>query len=153
MVSDSPGLADFAIGLVNSALNWPDGQVKFFLRNSNYRRTVKSILLIKKFLGLVEITFGLVFASLSLETYLFCFGGSMNNSGALLISLTLFCFSVIHVDLEIHGTTIWAIRDLIAAFSLIIKLYLAGHEVNLRPSALLSRFFSKHLKTYNHTSD
>ena len=29
----------------------------------------------------------------------------MNNSGALLISLTLFCFSVIHVDLEIHGTT------------------------------------------------
>ena len=29
----------------------------------------------------------------------------MDNSGALLISLTLFCFSVIHVDLEIHGTT------------------------------------------------
>ena len=77
----------------------------------------------------------------------------MDNSGALLISLTLFCFSVIHVDLEIHGTTIWAIRDLIAAFSLIIKSYLAGHEVNLRPSALLSRFFSKRLKTYNHTSD
>lgn len=75
----------------------------------------------------------------------------MDNSGALLISLTLFCFSVIHVDLEIHGTTIWAIRD--AAFSLIIKSYLAGHEVNLRPSALLSRFFSKHRKTYNHTSD
>ena len=51
-MSDSPGLVDFAIGLVNFVLNLPDGQVKF-LRNSNYRRTLKSILLIKKFLGLV----------------------------------------------------------------------------------------------------
>ena len=32
-----------------------------FLRNSNYKRTVKSILLIKMFLGLVEKTFGLVY--------------------------------------------------------------------------------------------
>ena len=30
VVSDSPGLADFAIGLVNSVLNLPDGQVMFF---------------------------------------------------------------------------------------------------------------------------
>ena len=30
VVSDSPGLVDFAIGLVNSVLNLPDGQVKFF---------------------------------------------------------------------------------------------------------------------------
>ena len=52
-MSDSPGLGDFAIGLVNFVLNLPDGQVKF-LRNSNYRRTVKSTLLIKKFWGLVE---------------------------------------------------------------------------------------------------
>ena len=29
-MSDSPGLVDFAIGLVNSVLNLPDGQVKFF---------------------------------------------------------------------------------------------------------------------------
>ena len=29
-VSDSPGLVDFAIGLVNSVLNLPNGQVKFF---------------------------------------------------------------------------------------------------------------------------
>ena len=29
-VSDSPGLVDFAIGLVNSALNLPNGQVKYF---------------------------------------------------------------------------------------------------------------------------
>ena len=30
VVSDSPGLVDFAIGLGNSVLNWPDGQVMFF---------------------------------------------------------------------------------------------------------------------------
>ena len=30
VVSDSLGLVDFVIGLVNSVLNLPDGQVKFF---------------------------------------------------------------------------------------------------------------------------
>ena len=30
VVSDSPGLVDFAIGLVNSVLNLPDGQVNYF---------------------------------------------------------------------------------------------------------------------------
>ena len=30
VVSDSPGLVDLAIGLVNSVINLPDGQVKFF---------------------------------------------------------------------------------------------------------------------------
>ena len=29
-MSDSPGLMDFAIGLVNSVLNLPGGQVMFF---------------------------------------------------------------------------------------------------------------------------
>ena len=29
-VSDSPGLVDFAIGLVHSVFNLPDGQVMFF---------------------------------------------------------------------------------------------------------------------------
>ena len=62
MVSDSPGLVDFAIRLVNSVFNLPNAQVIFF-RNSNNRRTVKSILLIKKLLGLVEMTPGLVNAS------------------------------------------------------------------------------------------
>ena len=33
-MTDSPGLVDFAIGLVNSVLNLPDRQVKV-LRNSN----------------------------------------------------------------------------------------------------------------------
>ena len=28
-MSDSPGLVDFVIGLVNSVANLPDGQVKF----------------------------------------------------------------------------------------------------------------------------
>ena len=30
VVSDSPGLVDFAIGLVNSVFNLPDGQLLFF---------------------------------------------------------------------------------------------------------------------------
>ena len=30
LVSDSPGLVDFAIGLVNSVFNLPDWQVMFF---------------------------------------------------------------------------------------------------------------------------
>ena len=30
VVSDSPGLVDFAIGLVNSVVNLPDGQVRSF---------------------------------------------------------------------------------------------------------------------------
>ena len=30
VVSDSPGLVDFAIGLANSVINLPDGQVRFF---------------------------------------------------------------------------------------------------------------------------
>ena len=31
VVSDSPGLVDFAIGLVNSVINLPDERSKFFL--------------------------------------------------------------------------------------------------------------------------
>ena len=69
VVSDSPGLIDFAIRLVSSVINLPDGQMKFF-RYSNYRRTVKSILLIKMYLGLVELTFGLVYASFRLPKWL-----------------------------------------------------------------------------------
>ena len=54
VVSDSPGLVDFVIGLVNSVFDLPDEQV-MFLSNSNKGRTVKSILLVKKLLGLVQI--------------------------------------------------------------------------------------------------
>ena len=45
VVSDSPGLVDFAIQLVNSVFNLPDGQVIFFLA---IRITI-TILLIKFF--------------------------------------------------------------------------------------------------------
>ena len=68
VVSDSPGLVDFAIRLVNSVFNLPDAQV-MFLRNLNNRRTVKSIMLVKKFLGLVEMTSGLVNASFRLPKW------------------------------------------------------------------------------------
>ena len=68
VVSDSLGLVDFAIRLVNSVFNLPNGQVTF-LRNLNNRRTVKSILLVKKLLGLVEMTPGLVNASFSLPKW------------------------------------------------------------------------------------
>ena len=57
VVSDSPRLVDFSIGLVNSVFSLPDG---------HNRRTVKSIL-VKKRLGLVEMMSGLVNASFSLH--------------------------------------------------------------------------------------
>ena len=40
VMSNSPGLVDFAIGLVIFVLNLPDGQVLFLGGNSNYRRIV-----------------------------------------------------------------------------------------------------------------
>ena len=69
-MSDSPGLVDFAIGLVDSVFNLPDGQVIFFEEFYN-RRTVKPILLVKKLLGLVEMKSGLVNASFSLTEWHF----------------------------------------------------------------------------------
>ena len=51
VVSNSRGLVDFAIGLVSSVLNLPDGQVLFFLGNSNYRRIVVNPANQKGFLG------------------------------------------------------------------------------------------------------
>ena len=56
-MSDNLGLVDFAIGLL------PDGQVKYFEECNLQKNCVKSILLIKKFGALVEMTFGLVNAS------------------------------------------------------------------------------------------
>ena len=55
---DSPGLVDFAIGLVNLPLTCP-----------NNRRTVKSILIVKKLLGLAEMMSGLVNATFSLPEW------------------------------------------------------------------------------------
>ena len=67
-MSDSPGLVDFAIGLVNSVINLPNGQVKFF-EESKLQRNCEINLLIKTFLGLVEMMFGLVNVSLSLPEW------------------------------------------------------------------------------------
>ena len=47
VVSNSPGLVDFAIGLVIFILNLPDGQV-LFLGEIQIREGLQSILLIKK---------------------------------------------------------------------------------------------------------
>ena len=68
VVSDSPGLVEFAMGQVNLVSTCPMGKWSF-LKNSNYRRTVKSILLIKALLGLVQMTFGLVNATFSLPKW------------------------------------------------------------------------------------
>ena len=66
MVSNSPGLVDFAIWLVISVLNLPDGKNEFLGGNSNYRRTVTNAHHNFFFFGLVEMTFGLICASYSL---------------------------------------------------------------------------------------
>ena len=69
-MSDRPGQVDFAIGLVNSVLNLPHGQVKFFEEFKLKKNCVINPgLLIKKFLGLVEMNFGLVNASHSLPEW------------------------------------------------------------------------------------
>ena len=65
----APGPVDFAIRLVNSVFNLPDGRSDVFLRNSNNRKNVKLILRVKKLLGLVEMTSGLVNASFSLPEW------------------------------------------------------------------------------------
>ena len=57
-MSDSPGLLDFAIRLVNSVVNLPDGQVEFF-EEFELQKNCGINLLIKTFLGLVEMMFGL----------------------------------------------------------------------------------------------
>jgi len=65
VVSDSPGLVDFAFRLM---IICPRGKC-CFLRNSNNRKAVKSILLVKTFLGIGEMTFGLVNANFSLPEW------------------------------------------------------------------------------------
>ena len=67
-MSDSPGLVDFAIGLVNSVINLPVGQMKFF-EEFKLQKNCEINLLIKTFLGLVEMMFGLVNVSFSLPDW------------------------------------------------------------------------------------
>ena len=65
IVSDSPGLVDFAIGLVNSVINLSDGQVNFF-EEFKLQKNREINVPVKTFLGLLEMMFGLVYASFSL---------------------------------------------------------------------------------------
>ena len=58
-MSDSPGLVDFGIGLVNSVISLPDGQGKFF-EEFKLQKNCEINLLIKTCLGLVKMMFGLV---------------------------------------------------------------------------------------------
>ena len=60
VVSDSPGLVDFTIGLVNSVLNLPYRQVKFFVEFQKKKGLWNQFCSSKTFLGLVEKMFGLV---------------------------------------------------------------------------------------------
>ena len=53
-------LLDVAIGLVNSVSNLPEGQVKFFFEEFKLQNNCEINLLIKTFLGLVEMMFVLV---------------------------------------------------------------------------------------------
>ena len=68
VVSDSPGLVDFTMGLANSFINLSDGQMKFF-EEFKLQKNCEINLLIKTFLGLVEIMFGLVNVSFSLPKW------------------------------------------------------------------------------------
>ena len=58
-MSDSLGLVDFVIGLVNSVINLSDEQVKFF-EEFKLQKNYEINLNMKTFLGLAEMMFGLV---------------------------------------------------------------------------------------------
>ena len=68
VVSDIPGLVDSAIGLMNSLINLPDGLVKCF-EEFRLQKNCEINLLIKTFLRLVEMMFGLVKVSFSLPEW------------------------------------------------------------------------------------
>ena len=59
---------NFAIGLVNSVINLLDGQMKVF-EDFKLQKNCEINVLIKAFLGLVEMMFGLVYASFSLPEW------------------------------------------------------------------------------------
>ena len=67
-MSDSPGLVDFAIRLVNSVVNLPDEQVKYF-DEFNLQKNCEINSAQQKIWGLVEMMFGIVIASFSLPEW------------------------------------------------------------------------------------
>ena len=68
VVSNSRGLVDFAIRLVDSVFNWPDGQVKFF-EEFTLQKYCQINMLIKTFLGLVQMLFWPVNVSFGLPEW------------------------------------------------------------------------------------
>ena len=69
VISDTLGLVDFAIGLLNSVLNFPDGQVKYF-DEFNLQKNFEVNSAHQNILGAqVEMTFGLINASFSLPEW------------------------------------------------------------------------------------
>ena len=67
-MSHSPGLVDFAIGLVISVINLSDGQLNFF-EEFKLQKNCEINLLINTFCGQVEMIFGLVNVSFSLPEW------------------------------------------------------------------------------------
>ena len=68
VVFDSSGLVDFAIGLVNSVFNLPDGQVIYFEEFEKQKNCEINSARQRAF-GLVEMTSGLVNVSFSLPEW------------------------------------------------------------------------------------
>ena len=68
-MSDSLGPVDFAIGLVDSVLNLPDGQVIFFEEFEEQKNCEINYSALQKALGLVEMMSGLVNVSFSLPEW------------------------------------------------------------------------------------
>ena len=68
VVFDSPGPVDFTIGLVNSVINLLDRQVKFS-EEFKLQKNCEIKVLIKTFLGLVEMMFGARNVSFSLHEW------------------------------------------------------------------------------------
>ena len=65
LLSNSPGLVNFAIGLVNFVLNLPDWHAKFF-EEFKLKKNCEINSAHQNIFGLVEMTFGLAYASFSL---------------------------------------------------------------------------------------
>ena len=69
VISDTLELVDFAIGLLNSVLNFPDGQVKYF-DEFNLQKNFEVNSAHQNILGAqVEMTFGVINASFSLPEW------------------------------------------------------------------------------------
>ena len=117
MVSDSPGLMDFAIGLVNLVVNLPDGQVIFF-EEFEKQKNCEINSAVQKAFGLVEMTSGLVNVSFSCRNDFLC------NLVLLIQKLQLYRFPMLTLQCieqnvvtslsylpGLHHSTAWSVRE------------------------------------------